>query len=68
MDDEHGILETETRMFTFTAPNHFKYTYHYFYQYENSYYVIVDDIRNDTVISGTFVTDGNKIVATIVSG
>jgi hypothetical protein len=68
MDDDHGTLETETRVLTFTAPNHFKYTYHYFYQYENTSYKMVDDIRNDTVVSGTFVTDGNKIVTTIVSG
>lgn len=68
MDDTYGILDTDSREITFTAPNHFKFTYQYFYQYENSFYEMVTDIRNDTVLSGTYVLDGNKVVATIVSG
>ena len=50
------------------APDSFKYTYHYYYEYENSYYVMVKQVSNDTIFSGTYVKDGNRIVATITAG
>lgn len=37
-------------------------------QYKNGYYVMATDIRNDTVVTGIYVVDGNKVVATITHG
>jgi hypothetical protein len=68
MDSEHGICENEVRQIEFTSTNTFKFTYHYYYEYENTHYVIEDLVSNDTVFSGTFIAEGNRITATINGG
>lgn len=68
MDSDHGIFEAESRKLEFTAPNFFKFTYHYYYEYENCSYEMVDQISNDTSFSGTYVIEGNRVVGTVTAG
>lgn len=60
-------MENSSRSIDFTADT-FKYTFHYYYEYENSMYVMVEQKCNDTVFSGTYTTEEGKIIATVTNG
>lgn len=67
MDDCYGIMEAQRREIEFSAPNTFKFTYHYYYESESNY-VVTKSFSNDTVFSGTYSADGNRFVADILAG
>jgi hypothetical protein len=46
----------------------FDFKYHYYYEYENSYYAMVTNLSNDTIFKGTCQKEGNKITLTVVGG
>lgn len=64
----HDICENYSRQITFMAPDLFKYAYHYYYEYENSSYKMVDQVQNEPVFSGTYEMGGNRIVGAILAG
>lgn len=67
-DSDHGIFECDYDVLTISETN-FKMNNHYYYEYEDSYYVMRDQNKRDVTVEGTVQVDTpGKWRCTIVKG